>query len=262
MALIQKLGSYFFILGALIAILSSAFPINPDMQVLTLLLLILTGAFVGLLNVEEEREVHFLIASGVFIIASGALNQYLTALELLSDFKQMLTNLIIFSASASIVVGLKLIFHYASFRETAIEDEDEPEFDDPRKESVWNVVILVALCLAFTIFILEVFFYINGLTPVLEYLSYVVIAVFIVDLVILATRSKGVWYFFRHHWADIISVIPFSGAFQLAKIARIARIAKFAAKTSRVTRMAKISHSTKFFSTKSGFNEYLDKKKK
>lgn len=262
---IQKLGTYFFIVGVLIAILSGAFTISGDMQTIALLMLIITGSFVGLLNIEEEREMHFLIAAGVFIIASRAIDDYLIGLELLKNFNDMLTNLIIFAASASIVVGLKLIFHYASYKEEEKEEDIEHEFDDPHTESVWNVIIFVAVCLAFVIFILEVFFYTNGLTPVLNYLTWVILAVFLVDLVILITRAKGFFSFFKHHWADIISIIPVAGVFQLLKVVRVLRIAKIARllqSTGRLSRMSKITHSAKFFSKKSGFNKYVSKKKK
>ncbi|MBD3209679.1 ion transporter [Candidatus Woesearchaeota archaeon] len=258
---IQKLGTYFFIIGVLLAIFSGAFPVTQDMHTIVLLLLIITGGFVGLLNIEEEREMHFLIAVGVFIIASRAIDDYLIGLQLLDNFSVILTNLIIFSATAGIVVGLKLIFHYASTKEDDAY-EYEQEFDDPKKESVWNLVIFVAVCLAFVIFILEVFFYTDGLTPILQYLSWVVIAIFAVDLVILITRAKGFWHFLKHHWPDIVSVVPVTNALQLAKFLRVARIARIAGRASRLSRISKISHSSKFFSKHSGFNQYLKKKKR
>ena len=260
---IQRVGTYFFILGALIAILSGAFTVTPEMETITLLLLIITGAFVGLLNVEEERELHFLLATGVFIISTMAIQDYLTGLELLNNFQEMLRNFIIFTGSAGVVVGLKLVFKYGSSYEGLDQDDDEPvEFQDPKKESFWNTVIFAAVCAAFVIFILEVFFYTNGLTPVLQYLSYVIIAVFAIDLVILITRAKGVWPFLKHHWPDIISVVPLTGVFQLAKVARVARIARIARlmRTGKMTKISKISHSAKFFSKQSGFNKYLKKK--
>lgn len=260
---IQKIGTYFFIVGVLIAILSGAFPISGDMQTIALLMLIITGAFVGLLNIEEEREMHFLIAAGVFIIASRAIDDYLVGLELLKNFNDMLSNLIIFAGAAGVVVGLKLIFHYASYKEEDEEESIEHEFENPYTESVWNAIIFVAVCLAFVIFILEVFFYTNGLTPVLEYISYVILAVFAIDLVILITKAKGFFSFFRHHWADIVSIIPVTGVFQLLKVVRImrlARLTKVMQSSSKLARMSKITHSTKFFSKKSGFNKYLKKK--
>ena len=259
---IQRVGTYFFILGALIAILSGAFPITAGMQTIVLLLLIITGAFVGLLNVEEERELHFLLATGVFIISTTAIQNYLTSLELLKNFEEMLRNFIIFTASAGVVVGLKLVFKYGSARE-GLDDEDEPvEFQDPKKESFWNAVIFAAVCAAFVIFILEVFFYTDGLTPVLQYLSYVIIAIFAIDLVILITRAQGVWSFLKHHWPDIVSVVPLTGVFQLAKVARVARLARIArlARSGKMAKMSKITHSAKFFSKQSGFNKYMKKK--
>lgn len=256
---IQKIGTYFFILGALIAILSAAFPIGEGMGTVVLLLLIITGAFVGLLNIEEEREMHFLIAVGAFIISTKAIDEYLIGLELLGNFATMLSNLIIFSATAGVVVGLKLIFHYASVREER-SYEEELAFVDPKKESVWNMVIFITVCLAFVLFILEAFFYTNGLTPFLIYLSWVIIIIFVIDAIVLYGRSKNTGKFLRYHWIDIVAIIPFSGAFQLAKFLRIARIVRTAGRTSKLARISKISHSTKFFSGDSGFNKYLKKK--
>lgn len=257
---IEKVGTYFFILGVLIAIFSGAFPITTDMQIIVLLLLIITGAFTGLLNIEEEREMHFLIAATAFIIASTVIKDYLIGLQLIESFNNILGNLVVFSATAAIVVGLKLIFQYASLREER-SYEEELAFDDPKKESAWNMVIFVGVCLAFIIFILEAFFYTNGLTPILEYVSWAIIIVFVIDLIILFVRSDKNWSFIRYHWADIIAILPVTQVFQIAKVLRITRIARFAGKTSKLARVGKISHSSKFFSNNSGFNQYLKKKK-
>ena len=259
---IQKVGTYFFILGVLISIFTGGFVVDQDMQTIVLLLLIITGAFVGLLNIEEEREFHFLLAGGVFIIAVQALNTNLTGLELLSDFKEILHNLVIFTSTACIVVGLKLIFHYASVREDVDKkDEELAEFDDPKQQEIWDFVIFLSVCLAFIIFILEAFFYTNGLDLVLEYVSYAIIFVFLIDAIILFGKSKNVLFFFKNHWADVLSIIPLSGAFQLAKLVRFAKISRAFSRTSKLARMSKISHSAKFFSKHSGFNKYLDQKK-
>lgn len=256
---IQKIGTYFFIIGVLIAILSSAFAFSPEMKTIALLMLIITGAFTGLLNVEEEREMHFLIAVAAFIVSTKAIDEYLIDLQLLASFNDMLTNLIIFSATAGVIVGLKLIFHYASAREE-MDYDDITQFDDPKKEGIWNVVIFVTVCFAFVLFILEAFFYTNGLTPILEYLSWGIIAIFAIDVIILFVRADNLKQFFRHHWADLVSVIPFSGAFQLAKFLRVARIARIAGRTSKLAKISKISHSAKFFGNNPGVNNYLKKK--
>ena len=117
------------------------------------------------------------------------------------------------------------------------------------------------MSLAFVIFLLEAFFYTNGLTPFFEVLSWMIVAIFIIDVIVLYGRSKSTGKFLRYHWIDIIAIIPFSGAFQLAKFMRIARIARFAGRTTKLARISKVSHSTKFFSQNSGFNQYLKKKK-
>jgi len=257
---IEKVGTYFFILGVLIAIFSGSFPITSDMQVIVTLILIITGAFTGLLNIEEEREIHFLIAATAFIIASTVIKDYFVGLELIESFNFILDNLIVFCATAAIVVGLKLIFQYASLREERTYEE-ELAFNDPKKESAWNMVIFLGVCFAFITFILEAFFYTNGLTPIIDYISWLVLGIFIIDLVILYIRSDKSVSFIRYHWADIIAIIPVTQAFQLAKLLRITRIARFASKTTKLSRISKISHSSKFFSNNSGFNQYLKKKK-
>jgi hypothetical protein len=254
---VQRVGTYFFILGVLISIFSGGFAVSADMQVVVLLLIIITGGFVGLLNIEEEREFHFLLAGGVFIIAVQALHAYLTGLQLLEDFTQMLNNLVIFTSTACIVVGLKLIFHYASVKRVDKQVEDT-EFDDPKRQAAWDFVIFITVCLAFVIFILEAFFFTNGLTVPLEYASYVIIFIFLVDAVILFGRSKNIWTFFTNHWIDVVSVIPLAYAFQLAKLFRFTRIAQAFSRSSRIGRLSKISHSAKFFSKHSGFNKYLE----
>lgn len=255
---VKRVGNYFFILGVLLAIFSGGFPASEGMQEIKLLLLIITGVFVGLFNIEEQKEIHFIIATVGLILASNALESYLQMLSILSNFNEILTSFIIFASSGAVVSALKLIFSHGP----ALEDEEELQVMNPVSEERWNLTVFVAVCFALVLFILESFFYTNGLTPFFEVLSYLVIIVFIVDAVILYKRSKNMKSFLRYHWADVLAILPLSGMFQLAKLLRFARIIRVFSKTSRIARVSRISHSAKFFSKHSGFNKYMHHKKK
>ncbi len=257
----KKFGTYVFIIGVLLAIFSGAFEVSEEMKIIRLLLLIITGGFVGLLNIQEEEEIPFLIATGVFIIASRAIQSYVERLALFSDLGIILVNLIIFASTAAIIVALKIIFRLGSVHGEH-RPVEEHEFKNPKVEEVWNAIIFIAVSLTFVLFILETFYFGDRIYAVLDYLNYIIIAIFLIDVVILFDRCKKKSGFLRDHWADVLAVIPVSGVFQLAKLLRLVKIAKIAGRTSKISKMSKISHSAKFFSHKSGFNKYLKEEEK
>jgi hypothetical protein len=259
---LQKIGMYVFILGALIAIFSGAFPILQEMTTLRVLFMIITGTFVGLLNISKEQEFGFLIATGVFIIASRAIDYYLKELILLSNLNDIIFNLIIFVSSAAVVVALKLIFRFASQHEPEAEEQELPkEFEVPLAEEAWNFTVFVAVVLIFVIFILEAFFFTGGLGPFLTVLTYIVLGVFVIDLFVLYRKARHWKIFLKRNWLDIIAVIPLGSVFSLAKLFRFVKIAKVISQSSRLSKLTKMHHSTKFFSSHSGFNKYLKKKR-
>src|SRR3989338_8657423 len=75
---------------------------------------------------------------------------------------------------------------------------------------------LVALLL---VIIIELFFHIENPVgkAILQLLDWIVIAIFAVDLIFLAIRSKNSRFFFRNYWLDILAVFPFALVFNLVE---------------------------------------------
>ncbi|USN45652.1 MAG: hypothetical protein H6502_00785 [Candidatus Woesearchaeota archaeon] len=258
----HKIGMYFFLLGVLIAIFSGTFAVFEEMVVLKLLFLIITGVFVGLLNIDREQELGFLLATGVFIIASRAIDDYLASFAILSNFEQMIFNLIIFISSAALIVALKIIFEYSSQGDRHLEKRKELHgVFYTQSSTTWNMIVFGAVALALVLFILELFFKVASRHEMIFlFLTVLVEVVFVVDLVFLYRKSKDWPHFFRTSWLDIIAILPLGSVFALAKTARFVKIVRILSKSGRATRLAGVSHSMKFFSDKSDFNEVLKKK--
>lgn len=50
---------------------------------------------------------------------------------------------------------------------------------------------------------------------IMEVLDYLVIAVFVIDLIFLAIKARSTSFFFKHYWLDIVAIFPFSVLFNL-----------------------------------------------
>lgn len=103
----EKIGSYAFLAGVLVAI-ATAFVVFDW----TATLLVVLGVIVGLLNISDKEIQAFLIAAIALIVAGSAdlsslpvVGQYLTAI---------LGNLVVFVAPAAIVAALKAVYDIAS----------------------------------------------------------------------------------------------------------------------------------------------------
>ena len=48
-----------------------------------------------------------------------------------------------------------------------------------------------------------------------EIIDYLIITIFVIDLIFLAIKSKDAKYFFRNYWLDIIAVFPFAIFFNI-----------------------------------------------
>ncbi|HLC90790.1 MAG TPA: hypothetical protein VJI15_03400 [Candidatus Nanoarchaeia archaeon] len=72
-------------------------------------------------------------------------------------------------------------------------------------------LIPVALILLLFVIIFELFIHIenHALEVAIKVADYMVIAIFIIDLIFLALHSRTTRYFFRHYWLDILAVFPF-----------------------------------------------------
>ena len=78
-------------------------------------------------------------------------------------------------------------------------------------------LIPVALIILLAVIIAELFLHIENTTArlALKIADGVIIAIFIVDLIFLALRSKDTRFFFRNYWLDILAVFPFAIVFNV-----------------------------------------------
>ena len=106
-SMMQKVGSWAFIVGVIIALIAGFWPLNA---VVTSVLLIL-GLIVGFLNVSGSETMPFLLASVSLVIVSSFGGNLLGAIATIGPKIQMvLTTLVNFVIPATIVVALKAIY--------------------------------------------------------------------------------------------------------------------------------------------------------
>ncbi len=256
MGLYARIGMYSFIVGALFSVLDGAFLADARLRGLVYIVLIFLGVFAGILNITPDEEHHFLVSAGVFLIVVLAFNQLFAGHALLDGLVRFFQNAVAFVGSMALIVALKSIVEYGS--ENVVADPKQSmEFRTARIEDWqltpamrrWHFVVFLAVAAAFIVFLLGLPFYAvpTGFAKLLGLLEWAVIGVFLVDLVILYRKERG--GFFKNCWIDIIAAIPLPGLGVLKAI----RVARF-------VRVARVTHSLKFFSEKSGINTYLREK--
>ncbi len=106
----NSLGSWAFILGVLIAIISGlgAGALDATMQGYVGIVLVVLGLVVGFLNISAKEVTDFLIAA-IALIAVGAAN--LSTIPLIGSYlASMVLYLAAFVAPAALVVALKAIY--------------------------------------------------------------------------------------------------------------------------------------------------------
>jgi hypothetical protein len=255
----RKLSMIFFILGSLLSVFSGAFEVTEGLEDIKVVTLLILGLLIGLLNISDREHVNFLVAAVAFLFSTNLLMSLApNSLMLLDGLFLMLQNFMIFIAPAAVVISLKLVFEYAS------ESDKEFLFEVPKSakkrhqlEVIWDIVVFVAVAFVFVILILESFFNLTpypGLQQLLVVLDWVVLGVFIIDLVVIFKKDKSFKKFIVHNWLDIVAVIPFGSVFRVTKVVRLARILKTFGKVEKATKM---NRASKFFSGNSGFNNLL-----
>jgi len=72
-------------------------------------------------------------------------------------------------------------------------------------------LIFPAVVLLLFVIVFEVFLHIENHTLELavHIADYVIIAIFVVDIIFLGIRSKNVKYFFKNYWLDLLAIFPF-----------------------------------------------------
>jgi hypothetical protein len=107
----QKIGSWAFIIGIILAILAGIIG-GWQGKMWVVVILAILGIVVGLLNITGKESTPFLVATIALMLASTGLNIVFTAFSLVW-FVHILNNVIVFIAPAAAVVALKAIFALA-----------------------------------------------------------------------------------------------------------------------------------------------------
>ncbi|MBR9693279.1 ion transporter [Candidatus Woesearchaeota archaeon] len=250
-----RIGMYFFIIGALLCVLDGAFLVTEDVRGLVYIALIFLGIFAGLLNITEDEEHHFLVSASAFLIVIMAFNVLFAGDPMLSGLTHFFQNAVAFVGSMALGIAIKTILEFGSqnYHVTPVENmaartAEIDDWDLPKKLKVWYFIVFLAVCITFIIILLGLPIYNlpQGAQQVFNVLEWFVIAVFVIDLVVLYKHEDSIGSFFKNCWIDIVAAIPIPGIFGFLKIVRLSRVAR-------------VTHSMKFFSKKSGVNTYLRK---
>ena len=110
---VQAIGSWAFLLGAVVAILTGA--VSPDNSNPTVAsFLVLLGVIVGLLNITTREANSFLLASVVLVFVSGLGITVFQEVESIGVYlASILAKIIVFVVPATLIVALKSIFSLA-----------------------------------------------------------------------------------------------------------------------------------------------------
>lgn len=101
----EKIGTWAFLLGVLIAIVAGFVPTLPATQVAWVLVIL--GLIVGFLNIRARETQEFLVACIAIIAVSGFLP------NLGMTLKAILTNIIAFVAPAAFLVACRAVWALA-----------------------------------------------------------------------------------------------------------------------------------------------------
>ncbi len=107
----DKLGGQAFIAGAAIAVLASF--VSSDLGMIKAVLVLL-GAIVGLLNINDKDTTHFLVAVVAILAVGNANFDVVPVFGIL--LQKMLGNIVVFVAPAAVIVAIKAVYSMASGR--------------------------------------------------------------------------------------------------------------------------------------------------
>lgn len=106
--MMEKVGSWSFIIGFVIALLLGAIGTRSPTIVYTLLVL---GLIVGILNISDREIVPFLVATVALVVAGSAA----AAIEQIPGIiDNILVNITIFVVPAAVIASVKAIYALAS----------------------------------------------------------------------------------------------------------------------------------------------------
>lgn len=258
----RRVGLYFFVIASILAIIDGAFKISsPSLQIAKIILLVFSGIIVGLFILSKEKE--FLLAGLVFVLSASILLNVLGPYFSTMPIGLMMTNFIIFTSSALVILSFKEIAEYVSSG-AEIENEIQKHITldhlkEDSFEKIWGIVILVAVCVSILQLLLEIFYDISNYILIFEITDAVITALFLVDLVILYEQTRKFKTFLKKNYFDIIAAIPSVGFLRLLKITRAVRIIHIFKATSKLSKFLKVTKTTKFFSDESSFSTYTKK---
>lgn len=262
----KKVNLFLFIIGILISIFNGVFNFSDNIIEINILILILLGAFIGLLNINAAEEAGFLLSSLVYIFSVFFITPYMYDINILLPVSNVLINLAILTAGATTVVSLRWIFSFTSSikKEETIDvfDEQQEKQEISNFHRVWAIVMVIAIAVVLIEVILESFFDILRYESIINVVDIIVLVIFVIDLVVIYMETKRFGKFIKTAWIDIIATIPFnlmmagSGylPFRFLKLVRIIKLQK-------TTKLLRINRVLKFFSHKSKFNEHIHDKK-
>ena len=113
---IQAIGSWAFLLGAVVAVITGAVSLdNTNPTIVSFLVLL--GLIVGLLNVTIKEANSFLLASVSLVLVAGlGISVFQDVVSIGGYLVSILTKILVFVVPATIVVALKSIFALAKSR--------------------------------------------------------------------------------------------------------------------------------------------------
>ena len=111
---LQSIGSWAFLLGVVVAVISGALlPDNSTAPIVTSFLVLL-GTIVGLLNVTTDETNSFLLASVSLVLVTALGGSVVGGVVSVGQYiRSMLDSILVFVVPATIVVALKSIFSLA-----------------------------------------------------------------------------------------------------------------------------------------------------
>jgi hypothetical protein len=109
-SLLPIIGSWSFIFGVLVALVSAFF--TPTQQTMTILIVL--GLIVGFLNVRGKEAVTFLLATVSLVVISSLGGEAFSQITVIgTPVQRVLNNLIVFVIPASIIVSLRAVLTIA-----------------------------------------------------------------------------------------------------------------------------------------------------
>lgn len=245
----KRLGTYFFVIGALLSIFAGVFPVQDNLAGLLVVAIIFFGVFAAILNVDGD-DMRFVMAAAGFLIVIVCAEVLLKDNMLVGRLVKFFDSSALFVGSMLATVTLKLIVEFGA----AAEGGEQKNSDDymeklsmSKAHKAWHFIVFLAVAATFIMILLEVFF----AMPQYEYFFFmfdvVITGIFLIDLVMLYREANSFGKFLRTSWLDILATIPFYQVLRVAKIARLVRVSRF----------LKLNRTLKFFSEQSGVNQYI-----